>query len=152
MNEHFPQGGIQALILDRKGDRSYERLARDCGYDIKSRALHAAATKQTKAFADPGTIRGLSHGLNVPVTDIIRAYAISLGLPVVDDEKGVLRIIGAGELPRSAQDLLLSMARELIAAHAQPWGQEDEPAKQDLGLAAHMADENVGADEIGNEP
>jgi hypothetical protein len=120
MTNTFPKDGIQNLILNNKGDRSYEELARDCGYDVKSRALHAVTTKPTRGFADPNTIRGLSRGLNVPTMDVVRAYAISLDLPVASEEPLVLRIVGGGSLPQSGQHLLLNVARELQKAYATP--------------------------------
>jgi hypothetical protein len=120
MTNTFPKDGIQNLILNNKGDRSYEDLARDCGNDIKSRALHRAATNTARGFADPDTIRGLSRGLNVPMMDVIRAYAISLDLPVASEEPFVLRIVGGGSLPQSGQHLLLNVARELQKAYATP--------------------------------
>ncbi|WP_394253681.1 hypothetical protein [Arthrobacter pityocampae] len=144
MNTTFPTDGIQNLILNKKGDRSYERLARDCGHEIKSRALHAAATKQTRAFADPDTIRGLSQGLNVPVVDIIRAYSVSLGLPVAADEKGILRVVGGGDLPESSQNLIVSMARELRSAYETPV----EPSREDLDLAAYDTGEESEGDRV----
>ncbi|WP_434993466.1 hypothetical protein [Arthrobacter sp. Ld5] len=120
MTTKFPTEGIQNLILNNKGDRSYEDLARGCGGEMKSRALHSAATKQSKGFADPETIRGLSRGLNVPIIDIIRAYAISLGLPVITEDPLILRIVGGGSLPQSGQQLLLSVARDLQRAYEAP--------------------------------
>lgn len=144
MTTTFPTDGIQNLILNKKGDRSYERLARDCGYDIKSRALHRAATKPALGFADPDTIQGLSRGLNVPVADVIRAYAVSLGLPMADDEKGVLRVVGAGDLPESSQNLIINMARELRHAYETFL----EPSRADLDLAAYDTGEESEGERI----
>lgn len=140
----FPAGGIQNLIVEKKGERSYERLARDCGYDIKNRALQAAATKVTRGFADPDTIKGLSRGLNVPVAHIIRAYAVSLGLPIAEDEKGTLQIVGGANLPRSSQDILINMAQELRHAYETP-AEVDYSDRYDL--AAKQADANIDPEE-----
>jgi hypothetical protein len=145
MTESFPSDGIQNLILNKKGDRSYERLARDCGNDIKSRALHRAATKPALGFADPDTIKGLSRGLNVPVADVIRAYAVSLGLPMADDEKGVLRVVGGADLPETSQNLIVSLARELHDAW-QP--KATAPTRAELDLAAYDTGEESEGERI----
>jgi hypothetical protein len=110
------QETLQRLILDLKGDRSYERLARDCGFDMKSRALHRAATKPALSFPDPDTIRGLSRGLNVPVTRVVMACARSVGLNVSETDPTELVLQGAGELPQASKDLLISMSRQLQSA------------------------------------
>jgi hypothetical protein len=120
MTTTFPKDGIQNLILNNKGDRSYERLSRDSGGHMSPKALHKAATGVAKAFGDAVSILGLSQALNIPVSDIIRAYAVSMGLPVIADDCGVLRINGAGTLPKSSQDLLIGLARELRNAYEMP--------------------------------
>ena len=134
MNDN--QETLQRLILDLRGDRSYERLARDCGYDIKSRALHRAATKPALSFPDPDTIRGLSRGLNVPVTRVVLAAARSVGLNVADSDPTELVLQGAGELPQESKDLLLGMSRQLQAA--QPRHNTPVPGVSDNDSATRM--------------
>ncbi|MGV0109797.1 hypothetical protein [Arthrobacter sp. CP30] len=163
MTTTFPGDGIQNLILNRKGDRSYGRLERDAGGYPTAKAIQKAANSPASGFADPRTIAGLSRALNVPIADVIRAYAVSLGLPMEAEERGVLRIIGAGDLPKEAQELLITIARDLRKAYETPWPDADSTSAsgktvmlQDVidadgyRLAAHKGDPNV--DPEANEP
>lgn len=70
---------LNELIRDRKGDRSYETLERDCGGTPKAARLQQIATKPLKAFPDPENIRGLARGLGVPERVVLTAAAESLG-------------------------------------------------------------------------
>ncbi|MDN4611915.1 hypothetical protein [Arthrobacter burdickii] len=153
MTKTFPADGIQNLILNHKGDRSYGRLERDAGGYPSSRALQKAATSPASGFPDPRTISGLSRALNVPIADVIRAYAVSLGLPMEGEDKGVLRIVGAGTLPKQSQDLLISLARELRTAYETPWGEQPEvpaPAKPELAAAELTKDDVELAARVGD--
>lgn len=105
------------LILDRKGDRSYERLSKDCG-GIPTRArLGQIATTEFKTFPDPATLRGLSRGLGVPMTDVVLAAARSLGLRVRAGDEGSLVVGDAGRLPVAAQQSILNVARQMLELH-----------------------------------
>lgn len=118
----FPAEGIQNLILNHKRGRSYVSLAKDCGGVVGGKSLQKIAVTRTANFGDPGTIKGLARGLNVSVGDVIRAYAVSMGLPMASDEAGVLRLSGAGHLPESAQTVLVVLSRELQNAYGEPRG------------------------------
>lgn len=105
---------LAALINLRKGDRSYERLSRDCGGNPSRARLQQIATGELKEFPDPETIQCLSRGLGATVTDIILASARSLGLNVAIGDPEALVVAGAGALDPSAQDVILGVARELL--------------------------------------
>lgn len=137
---------LRDLILDRKGTRSYERLARDCGGVPKANRLHAMVANGMNNFPDPDTIRGLSRGLNVSVTSIVLACARSVGLPVSEGgEPDELVLQGAGSLPAESKELLVSMSRQLQHAYSQTWGTEE--AADDYELAARVGDHGVDPEE-----
>ncbi|QTJ65019.1 hypothetical protein HYG77_04990 [Rhodococcus sp. ZPP] len=111
---------LAALIADRKGTRSYDRLAEDCGGTPSSGRLHQMATRPLKNFPDPDSIRGMANGLGVTVTDIVMAAARSLDLPVyTGNDPSALSIGGAGTLPDSAKETLTTVAREFIKLTSQ---------------------------------
>jgi hypothetical protein len=157
MTTTFPGDGIQNLIRNHKGDRSYGRLERDAGGYPTAKAIQKAATGPTSGFADPRTIAGLSRALNVPIATVIRAYAVSLGLPMEAEEKGVLRIVGAGDLPKDAQELLITVARDLRKAYETPWpadGQSapaEPEARERYDLAAYDTGEESEGDRVRRE-
>jgi hypothetical protein len=108
---------LGSLILDLKGDRSFERLSRDCGGIPKANRLNTLAGGQKiNNFPDPPTIRGLSRGLNVSVTRIVLAAARSLDLNVSDSDPDELVLQGAGALPTESKQLLISMSHQLLTA------------------------------------
>ena len=76
---------LSELLNERKGDRSYEALERDCGGVPKAARLQQIATKPPKTFPDPDSIRGLARGLRVPERVVLAAAAESLGLRDVLD-------------------------------------------------------------------
>lgn len=87
MKNTFANHGIQRLILDRKGDRSMESLSRACGGNPTRANLQRMTSEETKSFPkDPDVIRGLAKGLGVRVSDIVTAFAVSIGLPMSTDE------------------------------------------------------------------
>lgn len=121
---------LAALIADRKGTRSYDRLSEDCGGTPSSGRLHQMATRTLKNFPDPDSIRGMANGLGVTVTDIVMASARSLGLSVyTGNDPSALSIGGAGELPDSAKETLTTVAREFIKLTSQRTVDGDEDAQ-----------------------
>jgi hypothetical protein len=111
---HTPHGrSLQALILDKKGDRSYERVSRDCGGTPTRNALQKLATSPTKAFPDKVTLLGLQRGLPASIDELLSACAVSMGL--LDDSRNSSNLVirGAGELPTSSQQLLISLSTEM---------------------------------------
>ncbi|MHA7144221.1 hypothetical protein ACX80U_05835 [Arthrobacter sp. TmT3-37] len=137
---------LRNLILDRKGSRSYERLARDCGGVPKANRLHAMVANGLNNFPDPATIRGLSRGLNVSITTIVLACARSVGLPVSESgDSDELVLQGAGALPADSKELLVNMSRQLQHAYSRPWG--EAPAQNDDELAARVGEHGVNPED-----
>lgn len=113
------QRTLQQLVLDLKGDRSYERLARDCGgVPTAKRLQQIATTPHPKTFPDPPTVEGLAQGLGVTVTEVVLAAATSLGLNVHrGGDPSEVVLAGVGDLPTPARDAVLSVAREMVRLH-----------------------------------
>ncbi|MCD2121207.1 hypothetical protein [Rhodococcus rhodochrous] len=106
---------LAALIADRKGTRSYEKISQDCGGLPTAKRVHQLATQPQKNFPDPDTIRGLARGLGVPVTEVVMAAARTVNLPVyTGNDPSALSIGGAGALDDSAKEALTTVAREFI--------------------------------------
>lgn len=129
---------LAEVIADRKGDRSYDRLAADCGGTPSAGRLHQMATKPLKNFPDPDSIRGMASGLGVTVTEVVMASARSLDLNVyTGNDPNAVTIGGAGTLPASSREVLATVARELIRLTSQTAtdgarnGEEQEPWTQE---------------------
>lgn len=105
---------LPELILAKKGDRTYSKIADDCGGIPTKRRLNSLVLRPMNAFPDVDTIRGLALGLGVSVTDVLLASARSLGLSVGFGDPGTVSIPGAGHLPETSQRVLGDMARELL--------------------------------------
>ena len=145
----LPSGGIQRMVLDNKGDRSLERLSKDCGGRPTAAGLQKMTTNELKAFPDVETIRGLSRGLNVPVRDVVLACARSVGLEVGQDADDVLPLIGAKRLPLESQQLLASISRAwLDFMEPSESDDSDDPTQDMLDLAAHKGDPHIGPDDL----
>lgn len=129
------------MVLNMKGDRSMERLSRDCGGRPSAAALQKMVSSDLKAFPDVETIRGLSRGLGAPVQEIIFACARSVGLQVAGESDDTLPITGGRNLPKSSQDALLTIAKDLIEAQA-------AVDHRSYDLAAREEDPEVGAQDI----
>ncbi|MGW9541929.1 hypothetical protein ACWHA6_36200 [Streptomyces anthocyanicus] len=109
---------LASLIAHRKGARSYERLASDCGGVVTAARLHQLAKGKITRFSDPDVISGLAQGLGTTVTEVVAAMSRSLGLDVrYGQDPHALVIGGAGALPDRAQEVVASVARELLAAY-----------------------------------
>lgn len=122
MTTHLPERGLQKLILNNKGDRSYSRLSTACGGTPTSTNLQRLATRKFETFPSPDVMRGLSKGLGVRVVDILHAAAVSVGLPVASEDGSALTLDGAGNLPEESQAVLRSMAEQML------WWQEQSEA------------------------
>lgn len=112
MTTRHPQG-LETLILNRKGTRSYDDLSRACGGAPTSKRLHQLVTRPMKNFPDPDTIKGLARGLNASTTEVLLAAARSLDIPVGDYGAGALVLEGAGRLPVTAQEAIVTLSQEL---------------------------------------
>lgn len=133
MNNTNHEHGIHRLILDRKGDRSMESLSRACGGNPTRANLQRMATEPTKSFPkDPDVIRGLAKGLGVRISDVVSAFAVSIGLPM-DNADDDLTLAGAGRLPKHSQQVLRDTADNML------WWQEQSIIASD-GANAPTAD------------
>lgn len=101
---------LAELIQARKGDRSYARLSQDCAGNPGASRIQQIVTGPLNDFPSADTMRGLSAGLGVSVTDVILACARSLGLTVSSSDPSSLVLSGAGRLPMDAQDAIREMA------------------------------------------
>lgn len=125
MNVENPK--LQALVADRKGDRSYEQLAALSGGRLSRARIQQIATRDMKAFPDAATLAGLAQALDVPVQEVVLASARSLGLEVRGGAAGDALLVPGGRLLSTpAQDALLTMARELSKTGAQDDQREAE--------------------------
>jgi hypothetical protein len=103
---------LARLILDAKGDRSYERMSADCGGLPTDKRLQQMATTALKAFPDVATIRGLARGTGTTETTVVLAAARSLGLRVHSGEDPDALIIGgAGDLRPDQKDTIRALVR-----------------------------------------
>ena len=116
--ENF-QPTLAELILTQKGLRTYRALSADCGGIPTDSRLNSLVKSPIKNFPDVDTIRGLSIGLRVNISDIILASARSLDLQVGPFEPGILKIPGAGHLPPSAKEALAAAAFEMLKIQQQ---------------------------------
>lgn len=110
-------GSLASLISRRRGSRTYVELSKDCGEKPTHKALQQMVTRRLKNFPDPDTIRGLARGLNVLESNVVDVCALEVGLKVGIDVEDSLVLAHARRLPASAQDVLASMARELLKLH-----------------------------------
>lgn len=141
MDAVLPQGGLQYLIQDHRGDRSYAKLASDCGLASTTggRSLHKLAHQPIRSFPDPDTITALARGLRVSALEVVKAAAVSVGVPVDSSPEEDLLIPGAGRLPLEARAAVVNMAEQLMDAYSRPWGDDPEGYE----LAAHEGEPGV---------
>lgn len=137
---------LQRLMAEKRGDRSWRALARDCGGVPSDRTLNRFALHPLKDFPSKDTIEGLARGLGVSVTRLVLVCASSLGYRVQAEDDTVLVLPGAGTLPPQAQTALLDMSRELLNAYAQPWGQPEREYPP-LRLASHRGHADVNPED-----
>lgn len=113
------------MIVEAKGQRTYDRFSLDCGGVPTSKNLQKLAAREVRAFPDKVTIEGLARGMGVTQAAVLLAFGRSLGLKVAPEDGDVLELPGAGLLRPQARETLLAMSRELQNAYAQPWGDHD---------------------------
>lgn len=130
MNVENPS--LQALVADRKGDRSYEQLAALSDGRLSRARIQQIATREMKAFPDAATLAGLAQALDVPVQEVVLATARSLGLEVRGGSSGdALLVPGGRRLSTPAQEALLTLARELSKAGARDGEREAAGVERD---------------------
>lgn len=106
----WPTGGIQELIRDRKGDRSYDQLAHESDYVVKSANIQRMATSTPSRFPDPVTIRAIAKLMRCTEHEVVMACATSLGLSVGGATPVDLVIRGAGRYSPLSQRHILEAA------------------------------------------
>lgn len=140
---------LAQLILERKGDRTFDRLSADCGGEPAGRRLQqlAAGRREMKNFPDPETITALAKGLHVTTVDVLLASARSLGIRVATSDADSLTIAHGGQLPLEAQEALHHTARTMLklvhesslapVRELRPRASEEELGRQFEGMAAY---------------
>lgn len=131
------------MIMEAKGQRTYDRFSMDCGGVPTTKNLQKLAAREVLAFPDKRTIEGLARGMGATQTAVVLAFGRSMGLKVAPEDGDVLELPGAGSLPTAARETLLAMSRELQNAYAQPWGD-----RGDYHLAANEGHAGVDPEEI----
>lgn len=113
-NEEYNPRGIQQLILEKRGDRTNERLSKDCGGTPKANRVQGMMRQPMRAYPDPDTIQALARGLRVPVLEVVMACTVSIGLDVTPAPAGRdLVLYGAGRLPKEAQKALVVLSDQM---------------------------------------
>lgn len=114
MTNKLPKNGLQALILNHKGDRSYARLSVACGGIPSTVNAQRLATKPIKDFPTVDVLMGLSKGLGVRLIDVLHAAAVSVGMPIHASSDNDLLIPEAGRLPDESRRLLIGTAENML--------------------------------------
>ncbi|MBG6085861.1 hypothetical protein [Zhihengliuella flava] len=145
MAKNLPQGGLQRLIQERRGNRSYESLSRDCGGTPAKPNLVRLATDEYKSFPRPDAMIGLAKGLKVRVQDIVVASAISCGIQLPKGLAGSsddLVIPGAGKLPDESRSMLEELAGNML------WWQEQVEAERSKAGDSKAAEGDDAVDNV----
>lgn len=151
-NQHT-QGGLPALIAANLEGRSLRQIARESGGELSSAQLSGFASRGMKNFPVPETIKALARSLKVSPGEVVRASAVSLGIPMAPASDDALIIWGAGVLPESNKQLLEDTARAMPE-----WKSLVESADADAPLTTAEAAEEPAQDwhslaaEIQSEP
>lgn len=105
-------GDLRQLILDAKGDNSFERMATMCGKTPTAKRLQQMTTNDLKAFPDKETIEGLARGTGATITTVVLAAARSLGLSVHSgDDPDALVLSGGRKLRPDQKDAIVAVLR-----------------------------------------
>lgn len=134
---------LAALIAVRKGDDSYDALARRGG--MTTSTLHAYAKGENKDFPPPSAVMQLSRAIDVKPWEIVVAAALGLGFePEVesDDRSTALGRSLPSEvdaLPMQSQRAILETARAMVALMygEREDGDTDPEAVASRAVAAH---------------
>jgi hypothetical protein len=132
------KGDLRDLIARHKGDRSYDRLARESHDNPTSGRWHQLATQPRQSnFPRPDTIQGVARTLGVTVTEVVMAAARSMGIDVREDDHGALST--AGLTPRQTQ-----IVRMLISALAEKEDTSDgAPIAEDDDLEVRQSETSI---------
>lgn len=142
---------LATLVLDHKGDRSYERLSRDCGGEPTGKRLQQIATNPIKTFPDAETIQGVAQGLGVSVTDVVLASARSLGLQVRTDPGPAAVQLDPAVAVEETRDAVLAVVRAVRAA-AKTAPAEQRGGGEDRGNATSTRESGQTPDNVQQGP
>lgn len=127
---------ISGLLLqyrDRTG-ASYDDMSRAIGEAISGGRLHQLATEPPSSFPrNPATVQHLADLLQVSVTTVLEAFAVSLGLRI--DDRSLLSITlppGTDNLTDRDRAAVLAVIRQLVEAR------RAEPPRPDLSRVAGL--------------
>ena len=158
MTNTWTDGGLESLILNHKGDRSFDDLSRACGGSPTGKRLHQIVSRPMKNFPDPETIKNIARGLNLPATEILLAAARSLGIRVAPSDETSLTLQEAGLLPRAQQQLLIEISRALIEGQearkrlvAESPAEPASPTQDAYSLAAHKGHQGISPYDLPHE-
>lgn len=134
---------LATLIVTAKGDRSYDRLAADCGGSPGAARLQQLATRPVRNFPDPPTIASLASGLGVSQRTVVLAAAESLGIDVGEGVGSLATL-----LPPSAADLterqvaaVLGVVRAMADPASKPAGTDEAGPTEDPRATITAIDE-----------
>lgn len=103
---------------DRTG-ASYDEMSRSVQGAITSAWFHKLTTSAPRSFPrDSATVQQLADLLQVSVTTILEAFAVSLGLPVAQSKSLLLLTLppGTDTLEPADVDAIRAVIRQLVAA------------------------------------
>lgn len=112
-----PAPTLQELIADRRGGRSYARLAEQCGGKPSASRWHQLATDGPADLSQQDTIIPMAEVLGVTPFAVLRAFAVSLGWAVETAPAPLIDRLAAYDLKRlsAAQvDAVVDMVKVLI--------------------------------------
>lgn len=107
---------LATLIVTAKGDRSYDRLAADCGGSPGAARLQQLATRPVRNFPDPPTIHALAMGLGVAERTVVLAAAESLGIEVDAGDGALAQLLppAASHLTERQISAVLAVVRAMV--------------------------------------
>jgi hypothetical protein len=145
---HVPS--IAALLTDYR-DRtgaSYEDMSKAIGGVVSDGRLHQLATKTPSSFPrEPSTITGLADLLQVPVTTILNAFAVSLGLTVASSGSMLAISLPPGTDNLTPEDVqaIRGVVRQMVRARQAATPPLDLDEVEGVRLAEHD-NSDAGAD------
>jgi hypothetical protein len=127
---------LLAQYRDRTG-ASYDEMSRSVDGAITSAWFHKLTTSPPKSFPrDAATVQQLADLLQVSITTILEAFALSLGLPVPQSRSLLLVTMPPGTDKLEPDDVaaLRAVIRQLVAARSSGRPELDESRLHGLRL------------------
>lgn len=151
MTTKNPSGGLLDLIERKRNGRTNPELSRASGGVVSDATLANLKSRGVRGFPQPATIRGYAEALNVSVTEVVFAIAVSLGMKPEElgaGDSDALVIDDAGRLPSESRQMLRDMAGMMLAwmdqveAAPSDTALEDDRLPDGYDLAAHHGEES----------